>query len=79
MGVGTETPAKRIVTTAAASSNAAAPANAVAGVATTSRKPPPMAPKAWASVLTMLIPAAEAASSLGVRASTGSIVDWAGR
>ena len=79
MGVGTETRAKRIVMTAARNRSAAAPAKATAGVVTVSSSPPPVAPIAWASVFTMLMPAADAASSRGVRARTGSMVDWAGR
>jgi len=67
-----------LVVTAAASMSAAAPAKTTAGVVTTSRKPPAIAPRDWLSVLTVLIPAAAAASSLGVRARTGSIADWAG-
>ena len=59
--------------------SAAAPEKTSAGRVTTSRKPPAMAPRAWLRVFAVLIPAAAAASSLGVRASTGRIADWAGR
>ena len=58
---------------------AAAPENTTMGVVTTSKNPPAMAPSAWLKVLTVLIPAAAAASSRGVRASTGSMADWADR
>ena len=69
----------RTVATAAASITVAAPANTTAGVVTTRRKPPAIAPRAWLSVLTVLTPAAAAANSFGVRERTGSIADWAGR
>ena len=75
IGVGTSTWVNRVVTTAATISSVAAPPNTSAGGATLRRSPPLIPPSAWASVLTMLTPAADAASSLGVRASTGSNVD----
>ncbi len=72
-------PRNRTVRAAAPKKIAALPAKTTAGVVATSRNPPSTAPRAWLKVFTVLMPAADAASSLGVRASAGTNAACTGR